>query len=203
MKKIFYLSTLILILFTCIFAQNNSNKLLENIQDKYNSISSFTADFSQYFGNNKRNSGKFFFKKNNNIRLDTKSSTIVSNGSTNWNYNKKQNKVIISNYDDSDASMFSFDKIINDFPAKSIVNQSNENGNKVLIITPKNGSDLNFNQAKLWINNDNLIKKIEIKEKNNSLMTIDLSNYMLNQDLADSQFSFSPPEGTKVIDLRQ
>ena len=178
-------------------------KLLENIQDKYNSISSFTADFSQYFGNNKRNSGKFFFKKNNNIRLDTKSSTIVSNGSTNWNYNKKQNKVIISNYDDSDASMFSFDKIINDFPAKSIVNQSNENGNKVLIITPKNGSDLNFNQAKLWINNDNLIKKIEIKEKNNSLMTIDLSNYMLNQDLADSQFSFSPPEGTKVIDLRQ
>ena len=203
MRKIFYLSTLILILFTCIFPQNNSNELLEKIQDKYKSISSFTADFSQYFGNNKRNSGKFFFKKDNNIRLDTKSSTIVSNGSTNWNYNKKQNKVIISNYDDSDASMISFDKIIYDFPSKSNVNQSIENGNKVLIITPKEGSNLNFNQAKLWINNDNLIKKIEIKEKNNSLMTIDLSNYKLNQDLAESQFSFTPPEGTKVIDLRQ
>ena len=203
MKKIFYLSTLVLIFFTNILAQNDSNSLLEKIQDKYKSISSFTADFSQYFGNNKKNSGKFFFKKDNNIRLDTKSSTIVSNGSTNWNYNKKQNKVIISDYDDSDASMFSFDKIIYDFPSKSNVNQSNENGNKILIFTPKNESDLNFNQAKLWINNDNLIKKIEIKEKNNSLMTIDLSNYLLNQDLADSQFSFSPPEGTKVIDLRQ
>jgi outer membrane lipoprotein carrier protein len=203
MNKKFYISVLALLFFVSAFAQNDENSLLKKVQDKYNSISSFSTDFTQSSGGNKKISGKFFFKKDNNIRLDTKAATIISNGSTNWNYNKKQNKVIISDYDESDASGFSFNKIIYDYPSKSNVEQTSENGDNVLIIIPKNGSGLNFSQAKLWINNFDLIKKIEIKENNNSLMTIELSNYKTNQDLADSRFSFIPPEGTKVIDLRQ
>jgi chaperone LolA len=203
MKKMFYLSVLALIFFASAVAQNDGNNLLKKVQDKYNSISSFSTDFSQFLGGNKKISGKFYFKKDNNIRLETKSSTIVSNGSTNWNYNKKQNKVIISDYDDSDASGFSFNKIIYDYPSKSNIEQTNENGDNVLVIKPKNGSGLNFSRAKLWINNSNLINKIEVEEKNNSSMTIELSNYNINQDSADSRFSFTPPEGSKVIDLRQ
>ena len=201
MKIIFYLNFLVLVCFTGILAQNGKGNLLKKVQDKYKSISSFSANFIQYSGN-KKISGKFFYKKNNNIRLETKNSTIISNGITDWNYVKNQNKVIISKYDDSDASMFSFKKIISELPPESNIEQTAENGNHILVIILKEDSDLNFNQVKLWINDNDLVKKIEIKEKNNSLLNIELSDYKLNQDLPDSQFSFDPPEGSKVIDLR-
>ncbi len=202
MKKLFYLNLLVLICFVGIIAQNRENNLLKKVQDKYKTISSFSTNFIQYSGSGKNISGKFYYKKTNNIRLETNASIIVSNGSTNWNYIKNQNKVIISKYDDSDVSMFSFNKIISDFPSKSNVEQSTEKGNNILVIIPKEDSDLNFNQVKLWINDDDLVKKIEIKEKNNSLLSIELSNYKINQNLPDSQFSFTTPEGSKVIDLR-
>ncbi len=202
MKKIFLEILPVLFFFTSASAQNEDS-LLKKVQDKYNSISSFSANFIQYSKNSSKLSGKFLYKKENNIKIETPNSLIVSNGSSNWNYNKKQNKVIITDYDESDASMFSFNKIIFDFPSKSRVEQTKENDKSVLIITPNENSDLNFAQAKLWINNNDLIVKLEIKEKNDSQIIFELSDYKLNLNLADSQFSFTPPEGSKVIDLRQ
>ena len=134
-KKIFFWGLITILFFTYAAAQNE-NSLLKKVQDKYNSIPSFSANFTQYSENSKKITGKFFYKKDNNIKIETGTSTIVSNGSTNWNYNKKQNKVIITDYDDSDASMFSFNKIIYDFPAKSNVEQTSENESNILIITP-------------------------------------------------------------------
>jgi outer membrane lipoprotein carrier protein len=200
MKSIFL--GILTILFISPFASaNNGDVLLKKVQDKYSSILSFSADFMQYSPNNKKITGKFYYKKENNIKIETGNSTIISNGSTNWNYNKKQNKVIITGYDDSDASMFSFKKMIFDFPSSSKV-KTDGNDSNVLMLIPDENSDLNFAQAKLWINNDNLIKKIEITGKNDSQIIIELSNYKLNQNFSDSQFSFTPPEGSRVIDLR-
>ena len=189
------------ILFISPFASaQNGDILLKKVQDKYSSILSFSADFIQYSPNSKKIIGKFYFKKENNIKIETGTATIVSNGLTNWNYNKKQNKVIITNYDDSDVSMFSFNRMIFDFPSSSKI--ETDGNNNVLILIPNENSNLNFAQAKLWINNDNLIKKIEIAGKNNSRIIIELSDYKLNQNFPDSQFSFSLPEGSRVIDLR-
>jgi chaperone LolA len=200
MKNIILELFIILFFVPFVSAQNN-NLLLKKVQDKYSTISSFSADFIQYAPNSKKISGKFYYKKENNIKIETGSSTIVSNGLTNWNYNKKQNKVIISAYDDSDASMFSFNKLIFDFPSKSKV-ETDGNENNVLILTPDENSELNFAQARIWVSNNHLIKKIEITGKNNSHIIIELSNYKLNQNFSDSQFSFIPPEGSRIIDLR-
>jgi len=199
------MKSIILGIFTILFISPfasalNGDILLKKVQDKYSSILSFSADFIQYSPNSKKITGKFYYKKENNIKIETGSSTIVSNGLTNWNYNKKQNKVIITNYDDSDVSMFSFNRMIFDFPSSSKV--ETDRNNNVLILIPNENSNLNFAQAKLWINNDNLIKKIEIAGKNNSRIIIELSDYKLNQNFSESQFSFSPPEGIRVIDLR-
>jgi len=201
MKRVFPVVFTILISFTFAAAQEG-NSLLKKVQDRYSSISSFTANFTQYSINNNKVTGKFYYKKEDNVKIETGTSTIVSNGSTNWNYNRKQNKVIITNYDDSDASMFSFNKMIFDFPSQSKVEQKKENDNNILILTPDETSDLNFAQAELWISNNDLITKIEITGNNNTHITIELSDYKLNQNLTDSQFSFTPPEGSRVIDLR-
>lgn len=201
MKKLFLGLFTVLVFVSSAFAQSENN-LLKKVQNKYSSISSFSANFIQYSGKSKKITGKFLYKKEDKVKIETVASTIVSNGSTNWNYNKKQNKVIITNYDDSDASIFSFNKIIFDFPSKSKVGQTKDNDDEVLTLTTNKNSDLNFIQAKLWVNDNDLITKIEIIEENNLRITIELSNYNLNQNLTDSQFSFTPPEGSRILDLR-
>lgn len=201
MKRIFLVFA-ILIFTVSVAAQENGQDLLKNLQDKYSGDSGFSADFVQYVNSSRKMKGKIYYKPENNIRLETNSAIIVSNGETNWNYNKKQNKVIISEYDESDASVLSFNNVLFDYPSKSTIEIIEKNDEEILVITPKNKQELNFSEAELWISKNDLINKLEIKDLNNTEIVIELSNYSFNRDLTDSEFSFAPPEGSKVIDLR-
>lgn len=179
------------------------NSLLTALQNKFNSLSNFSADFVQKIENKTNLSGKIFFKKENKIRLETKNSIIISDGKTNWNYNLNQDKVIISDYDESDPSVFSLNKIIYDYPKECEISESTDSESKILIFVPKENSTLNFDSAKIFLNAQNLIEKVEIMGlSNNGLIKINFSNYKLDQNLPDSKFSFNPPEGSSVLDLR-
>jgi chaperone LolA len=174
-------------------------ELLGKVQDKFNSAATIVADISQNSGNSVLK-GKIFLKKENKLRLEFKNITIISDGSTIWNYNKKENKVIINNFDENAPSAFSFNKIINQYPEMSDVSYAD--GKKdVLLIKPDKDSGLNFQSVRLWVNNDNLVEKVRIEQGGNP-MEISVSNYSLNQEIADSRFTFTPPQDSQIIDLR-
>lgn len=179
------------------------SSLLKELQNKFDSVSNFSADFIQKIDDNINLSGKIFFKKENKIRLETKNSIIISNGETNWNYNSNQNKVIITEYEESDPSVFSLNKMIYDYPKECEISESINKDLNVLTFIPKENSTLNFDSAKFYLNAQNLIERVEIKGlSSRGLIKINFSNYKLNQNLPDSKFSFSPPEGSSVLDLR-
>ena len=173
--------------------------LLEKVQDKFNSASTITADISQNTGNSALK-GKIFLKKENKLRLEFKNITIISDGFTIWNYNKKENKVIINNFDENTPSAFSFNKIINKYPEMSDVSYA-EGRKDVLLIKPDTNSGLNFQSVSLWVNNENLVEKVRIEQGGNP-MEISVSNYSLNKEIPDSRFTFVPPQDSQVIDLR-
>jgi outer membrane lipoprotein carrier protein len=193
---------LVLFIFLCTigFGQDSTNNLLKSVQSKYNSIKSFTVNFTKSSGSKEDFSGKLFLKKENKLRIELKNNTIITDGETFWNYNKKENKVIINNYDESEPSELSLNSFINNYPAKSNVSSGEEGNLNTLTFIPKT-SDLNFNSAKLYINKDNLVEKVVVKSTSGN-STISLSGYKLNEDIPDSEFIFSPPKGMKVIDLR-
>jgi outer membrane lipoprotein carrier protein len=192
----------VLFIFLCasVFGQDSTNNLLKSVQSKYNSIKSFTVNFTKSSGSKEDFSGKLFLKKENKLRIELKNNTIITDGETFWNYNKKENKVIINNYDESEPSELSLNSFINNYPAKSNVSSGEEGNLNTLTFIPKT-SDLNFNSAKLYINKDNLVEKVVVKSTSGN-STISLSGYKLNEDIPDSEFIFSPPKGMKVIDLR-
>lgn len=199
MKKIFNLILFILIIFSLeLFSQNN---LLNSLQNKFNSLASFSAEFQQLTNDKPNLVGKFYYKKENKIRLELKNLLIVSDGLTTWNFNKKENKVIINNYNDDDTSILSLNKIINDYPNECTVKEINDNGINKLILKPKT-NNLNFKSAELYINTKNLIDKVIIEDFNSNKITIIFSNYILEKDFSNSYFSFKLPKGTQVIDLR-
>jgi chaperone LolA len=200
MKKthiIFFLFVL-----TCtLLAQGSAEQLVKSLQNKFNSISDLSADFRQISNGKVTLSGKFFYGKGNKLRLELKNLTIVSDGKTSWSYNKNAKKVIISNYDLDDPSIISLGNIINDYPSHCTVTENKNGETNVLNLTPvKQG--LSFKSAKIYISRDNLIQKMDLIDQNNINIQIEFSNYQLNNKFSTSTFTFTPPKGSKIIDLR-
>lgn len=200
MKKIIIVSFILIFGFS-LYAQSDANSLLRELRNKFNSINDLTVDYSQKAGGKVVLSGKIIFKKENKYRIENKNQIIGSDGISAWNYNSSQKKYIITNYDGVSNSIYSINYLVYQLPDECILSARTEGNLKVLELTPKT-TNLQFGKIELWINTDNLIQKIILKELNNNSNEILLRNYKLNQKVSDSLFSFNPPEGTKVIDLR-
>lgn len=194
---------MIVLLTSRVFAQDNAKSFLDSVQKKYKSINDFSADFKQSVNGKVGINGKFFYSKGNKFRLELKNSTIVSNGSVIWNYNKPQNKVVINNNSNSDQSSITIEKFLYDYPAKSVVTLEKDNNQNVLILIPQNDNKMNFKKTKISVNSDYLIMQVNIENLSGSVTNFQFSDYKLNQNLPDSRFSFSPPDGTNIIDLRK
>lgn len=198
MKTLFIFFVMIVYPAFCALPQSNA---LNQLQNKFRTIQDFSADFKQFTDGRVGLSGKIFYKKEKLFRLELKNLLIVTDGKTSWNYNKKSNKVIISNYDENDQTVLSIDKFVFDYPAESNVLEEKDGEEVVIVLNPKNNK-LNFQKAKIWTDKNNLAEKLLIVDLSGNSITVEFSNYKLNQSIPNSKFNFNSSEGTKVIDLR-
>ena len=183
------------------YSQGKAEDVLKALQDKFNSINDLQADISQSTDGKQNLIGKLLYKKENKLRFELKNHLIISNGTTSWNYSKKENKVIISSVDEESEGIFSVKKLIYEYPSQCELSLEDEGGQKILTLVPSSTS-LSFNYLKLYVNSDNLISKVLLSEGAGSLSLVNISDYVLNKNIPDSKFSFTSPEGCKVIDLR-
>lgn len=182
------------------FAQD-AESVLKSLQNKFDSITDLSADVSQKSNGKSSVSGKMFFKKANNLRIEFGNQTIVADGQTTWNYNKKDKKVIISNYDETGSGLLSINYLIYDYPADCNLSLSSEGNKQILLLKPKLKKN-NIGEVKLYITKENLIDKAVISNQATGTMEVSFLNYKLNQKISDSYFFFTAPEGTTVVDLR-
>jgi len=201
---LFYLMVIVFCSLTTLqlsIAQSNAQELLKNIQDKFDSISDLSAQITQSVNKKVNLKGKVFYKKENHLRFEFDNMLIVSDGEISWNYNKKQDKVIITDYENEGNKILSIRQIIFEYPEDCELNTFESEGKKVLELIPKDDT-FSFNSVKLFIDSENLITKVLVDDPATGTIQIDLSNYQLNKNLPDSYFSFISPEGSQVLDLR-
>ena len=190
----------ILVITTSLNAQNNSEAYMKSLQDKFNTIQDFTANVNRSIDGKSVLSGKIFFKKENNFRIEFGNSTIVSDGATSWNFNKKENKVIITDYDE-DGSLFSINFLVYQFPSQCTLAGESDGNLRKLTLTPKSRTN-NLGEVILWINNNDLIEKLQTNDPASGVVELSFSNIKINQNLPISNFQFTPPQGSRIIDLR-
>lgn len=195
---IFFISVLFL---SNSLGQANPQELLKNIQDKFNSINDLSADLAQSVNGKINLKGKVFYKKENHLRFEFENNVIVSDGETSWNYSKKQNKVIISDYDSEGNKILSIRQLIYEYPEDCKLSMSEVDGIKTLELIPQDDT-FTFNSIKLFVDSENLIIKVLIDDPATGNIQVNLSDIQINKGLADSYFQFSPPEGSQIIDLR-
>jgi outer membrane lipoprotein carrier protein len=205
-EKIMIVRNIFILIITLIFcnsiiAQDDAKALLKDIQNKFDSINDLSAEITQLVNGKINLEGKVYYKKENHLRFEFNNMLIVSDGETSWNYNEQQNKVIITNYDTEGNKILSLRQIIFEYPDECELSTYDSEGEKVLQLISQNNS-LSFNSVKLFITDDNLISKVLIDDPSTGSIQVFLSNYKINKNLSDSLFSFSPPEGSQVLDLR-
>ncbi|GIK59630.1 MAG: outer membrane lipoprotein carrier protein LolA [Ignavibacteriota bacterium] len=196
--SIFFISVLFL---SNSLGQANPQELLKNIQDKFNSINDLSADLAQSVNGKINLKGKVFYKKDNHLRFEFENNVIVSDGETSWNYSKKQNKVIISDYDSEGNKILSIRQLIYEYPEDCKLSMSEVDGIKTLELIPQDDT-FTFNSIKLFVDSENLIIKVLIDDPATGNIQVNLSDIQINKGLADSYFQFLPPEGSQIIDLR-
>lgn len=194
------ISLLTLLLSTAVFSQS-AESVLASLQNKFDSITDLTSDIAQKNSGQSSLTGKMYFKKENSIRLEVGNQTIVADGKTSWNYNKKNKKVIISDYDEAGSGLLSINYLVYQYPSECDLSLSTEGSSQILNLKPKSKKN-NLGEVKLYISKENLIDKAVISNPGSGTMEVSFSNYRLNQNLSDSKFSFTTPEGTTVVDLR-
>lgn len=194
-----------------LFAQQSSSQVLKNLQNKYKTINTLSADFVQtgtLSGEKKLSTatGKLYFQKDDKYRIEFRNLEFISDGNTVWSYNKKNKKVIINDVNNNDASSFSLKALLFDYPSNSTVEQLPSeavNGTKcdVIRLNSKGGRQ-NFKSVKIWSDEMSIIRKAEITDKSGAVYAFELSNVKVNPSLNSGMFSFETPKGSEVIDLR-
>ncbi len=194
------LSIIILFLNVTVHAQSAGN-IIRSVQHKFETVNNFSAQIRQSKLDGDFYSGKFFYAKGNKYRIEFKNFTIVSDGESVWNYNKKINRVVITNLNDN-PDAFSFEKFIFDFPSKCKTGLIGTNGkNHLLKFIPVN-EDLGFEWAEVNVTPDSLIDKITIADYSGKTFKVELKNIKINRNIPGDTFKFTVKNGVKIVDLR-
>lgn len=193
---------LVLFLTVSIFAQT-PQELVSQVQKKFDSIKDLSSNIITFSDGVKKLEGKFYYKKPDMFRIDNKEMSIVNDGKTVWNYNKKFKRVVI-NYTSDNPSIFSLKKIINDYPSKckiENVTPDKSRGNNLIKLVPLQNK-LNFKSAVLRITKEKLVDRLDIITVNGNKIIFEFKNIKINQKLSKKLFSLKPKKGIKIIDLR-
>ena len=199
--KIIFIYIISALVLNASFGQESADDVLQKIQDKFNTINDLSANLTQSVNGNVNLNGKVYYKRENKLRFEFKNILIISDGESAWNYNQKDNKVIITDYESEGNKIFSLRQIVYEYPEDCEISTYEEEGQRVLELIP-NDDTFSFNNIKLYLSKDYLITKALIDDPASGKIELDLSDFQLNKNIPDSFFQFSPPEGSKVIDLR-
>lgn len=193
----------ILLLPFVIIAQD-ANEVFQQLQNKFNNIQDITAEFNQSIisSNNSKIiiKGKFNFKKENSFSILMDGRDIISDGISVWNYDKNQNKVVISLVD-SENNSFSLTDIIYSYPEQCNLKLVDIGEYFIIKAVPKE-TTLSFKEAFLTIDSNYILTQVEITDFNNVKYLFKLSDIKLNSELEDKLFKFIPPNEVEIIDLR-
>jgi outer membrane lipoprotein carrier protein len=190
--------------------QPSAADVLEKIRSRYQQMNDAAATFTQtvklrYSKNGQPMSGTVKIKKGNKYRVETQQQIIVTDGVTVWMYTPKTKQVLVDRFR-ANRQPFSPDKFLlglpSDFTSESVVTNDSQ---FVLTLVPKAGNVIYSSIASLtvWTTEEQwLVNKIEIVEKNGTSKIITLTDIQFNKGIADAAFRFSITSDMHVVDMK-
>jgi outer membrane lipoprotein-sorting protein len=188
-----------------------AQEVMEKARKKYEALADVDLKFSQSVRFpasrvEQKITGTLQMKKGNRYRLETDEMTVVTDGTVLWSYSRATGQVIIDNFSPEERG-FSPEKILSAAPADvgaTLLGRERVGGTSCYILKLIPPGEQSFVRTmKLWIGEaDHLTRKALVTDANGKESTYLVTEIHANIGVPDSRFSFTPPEGAEVVDLR-
>lgn len=183
----------------------------EQLQHRYEMIDDATIQFTQRvkFGFSKIEQtfeGTLISKKPKFYRIESEHQTLVTDGVTVWAYSPANKQVIVDHYRENQNSI-SPEQFMLTIPTQyytTLVGKEKEREQTLVVLKLIPKDDRSFVQSvKLWIDNATwMIVRITIVDVNETETTYLVRNAKFNTNVKEKIFTFTPPAGVDVVDLR-
>jgi len=183
---------------------------LKVLQGRYDALSGLRAAFTQvtaseFAGDSSRIDGRVLLS-GDKYRVETPSQTVVTDGETTWIYSPADSQVVINDAD-ADASTVTPQTFLTASAQRYHVTatrtaERSGAAHDVLSLSAT-AESAQFRKAILWVRRtDRIVTRLCATDRSGSTLDLRLYEIDLVPDFADAPFSFSPPDGVEVVDLR-
>ncbi len=192
-------------------ADDPAKEMLDKIRDRYESIDDGEIRFTQKVKYpmariEQEVTGTLQFKKEHKYRVEYEGQTIVTDGETVWSYSRSTNQVLVDKFQINERTLTP-ERILGGAPdeyAPTLV--GNEKMGKldmvVLKLTPPDRKSA-VKSMKIWVQDGEwLVRRVEMLDIHGKQTTYQVHSFKTNSGVADSEFTFQPPDGVEVVDLR-
>jgi outer membrane lipoprotein-sorting protein len=190
----------------------DADDIVKKVQKKYQSAKTIRIQFKEtarfkLTGTASEVNAILQMKGKDKFRLESEDQVLVNNGETFWRFNKLDSQVLVdyAKKDEQEVLLNNFLYEIKDHYFAQIVEETKEKGAKIYVLrlTPKPAEQSIFTSIKVWIKDKSWeIERLVYTDYNDNETEYQIDRIDFNPDLAESTFTFSPPEGIQVIDLR-
>ena len=187
-----------------------ADAVFDRLLAKYNAIDALRAEFTQTMSSSYMDQEESFtgllILQGEKFRIETATEVLVVNGQETYVYRPIEQQVLISDVVEDEASFLPTDFLLHhderfDVLDVDVVDYNGERHYR-LNLKPKS-PDSFFREATLWMRDrDDIITKMTVLDVNETRMIFTLDNIELNPSLDADTFSFTPPDGVEIIDLR-
>ncbi|HSU14994.1 outer membrane lipoprotein chaperone LolA, partial [Longimicrobium sp.] len=195
-------------------SSDRAAEILTRVEQAANGIRSLEADFTQtlnvpLLGSNQRSAGKLYQRKPDRFLMrfsEPAGDVMVADGRHFWIYYPSSDRTQVLRTSIAEGGEQA------DFQRQFLSNATERfvatlNGEETvagrptwaLTLVPKRESP--YKVIRIWVDKqDNLVRRFEMTEENNSVRRVELRNLKVNQPVADALFTFTPPAGTHVFE---
>ncbi|MFK7849274.1 MAG: outer membrane lipoprotein carrier protein LolA [Rhodothermales bacterium] len=185
-------------------------ELIGRLRAKYDQVELMKADFTQNitspFGDLLPENRGSLLVEGDRYRVETASQTFVTDGETTWIYSALEKQVLINDFVD-DETTFSISNFLDNFHSDyQVLNTSLSylNGTRHHELQLK--SEVNesfFKEVTLWMrDSDHVITRLKVLDVNDAVLDFNLNDIEINPYIEGNPFTFTPPDGAEIIDLR-
>ena len=144
--------------------------------------------------------------RTNMFRVETENEMLVNDGETVWIYDRLAEQVIINNHVD-DETLVTPDQIFFDqaerYEAVDLETFSEAGTTYFDVDLVARADDAFYSEVTIRVrDSDGLIVRAELQDRDGATMTFDLDEVRLNPPISQDEFTFEPPEGVEVVDMR-
>jgi outer membrane lipoprotein carrier protein len=194
-------------------------EVVRRMQGRFAKVQTLSARFEkqhhwQLVDQKTRLKGRLYVEKPGKFRFETDVQTVATDGTTAWNYVPDNEQVLVSGYgkvqEDRSFEKMLFDLILlgaGEYTSAFTAGYGGDarvRGSRChILVLDAREADRYVSRVRVWVDRKLwLVRRIEYRNINDDVTTYELWDIKVNKELKPSLFTFEPPKGVEVVDLR-